>query len=897
MCDTRSVNPDRWQIVQEVFHEASGIPPGPERDAAIRERCGDDAELLTRVEELLAGSDDMSDTFLEPPTLVLQDDDRPPSLTGSTVGSCVLGELLGEGGMGAVYAARQLPTNRLVAVKIMRSLGHAEARRRFEFEARVLANLTHGGIAQVYETGTHDAGSGLLIPYIVMEFVEGAATITEWCSKRGPDIRARSAIVREVCDAVHHGHLKGVIHRDLKPANILVDAEGRPKVIDFGVAHVTDSDSWDRSFQTVEGQVIGTPAYMSPEQLGGHQRDIDARTDVYSLGAVLYELMTGERPHAFNGPFDECVRAVRDDPAPRPSRLTPELDTDLDTIVTTALAKDRDKRYASAAALGQDIDNWLQGRPIQARPLTLGYQLRLFTARNRGVVAAGVAVAAILAAATVVSSSMAIKAARAEAAERARADESERVAARTSEFSEWVAREFQLNIGELPGATPLRRELLDRVRNWLDDITIGESPPRLRLTVARSYVVAAQIEGSGTGFSDPDQALLTNAKAVAILERLHADRPDDMGVRLALAKAQVQRAGFLMETAGQNETEGVLAAAEALLDRIDDDAPDTRSLVKELRASVAMTRANRDRDAGRWKEAIAGMAKAVRLLGTPENPDDANLRDWTLYLDWRLIQLQAVWQHGDEKLARDIWNEIAPVIQRVAPTDDRSVSARAFRARAAFTKGEFESFADGANEAALKSYGEAERILSKLHEDDPINTGFQQSLGLVLSRMGKLLFSMNRLKEALPIAERDVAIHRRLHQAAPDSERAQLNLRISLSHLGMTLLLVGQTEEALQYANEALELAETLVDSDPDGIDQQTAMAEALTNMGTSVLRTMSGAPDDIDIVRKARAHYARSTRIYRRVLEAAPDTWGVESRIDMNLAFIKECDKLLGNQ
>ncbi|MCA9320762.1 MAG: serine/threonine protein kinase, partial [Planctomycetes bacterium] len=217
-----------------------------------------------------------------------------PLRSGSMIGDCLLERRLGEGGMGTVYAARQEPLGRQVAVKLMREgLASSSARQRFAFEARVLAGLMHPGIAQLYEYGVHDFG-GVGIPYYVMELVADARTLIEFADEEELGLEARLELMEEICRAVHFGHTKGIIHRDLKPANILVDSSRKPKVIDFGLARSNDEDDESavtRSFATAPGALVGTLPYMSSEQLSG--RPADVRSVVYSLGVVLYELVCG----------------------------------------------------------------------------------------------------------------------------------------------------------------------------------------------------------------------------------------------------------------------------------------------------------------------------------------------------------------------------------------------------------------------------------------------------------------------------------------------------------------------------------------------------------------------------------------------------------------------------
>lgn len=289
-----------------------------------------------------------------------------PSLIGTKIGSYKLRRIIGTGGMGTVYEAQQEQPRRRVAIKMMKQgITSSSALRRFEFESQTLARLHHSGIAQVYEAGTHDDGAGG-VPYFVMEYIPNALKITEYADKKNLGTRERLELFVKVCDAVQHGHLKGIVHRDIKPGNVLVDSNGQPKIIDFGVARSTDSDLAVTTLQTDVGQLLGTLQYMSPEQCAADPSDVDTRSDIYALGMVLYELLTGRLPYDVRkAAIHEAVRMVREEEPVKLSSIDRHLRGDVETIALKALEKERDRRYQSASALEQDIDRYLIDRPVQ----------------------------------------------------------------------------------------------------------------------------------------------------------------------------------------------------------------------------------------------------------------------------------------------------------------------------------------------------------------------------------------------------------------------------------------------------------------------------------------------------------------------------------------------------
>ena len=314
-------------------------------------------------------------------------------LLGTKIGSCTLKRIIGSGGMGTVYEAIQEKPRRRVALKMMkRGITSRSATRRFEFESQTLARLQHPGVAQIYEASTHDDGSGG-VPYFVMEYIANAKPITQYADENKLGTKGRLALFSKVCDAVQHGHLKGIVHRDLKPGNILVDASGQPKVIDFGVARSTDSDLAVTTLQTDVGQLIGTLQYMSPEQCEADPSDIDTRSDVYALGVILYELLTGKPPYNLQQKaIHEAVRIVREEEPTKLSTFDRHLRGDIETISLKALEKSRARRYQSATALEDDIKCYLNDEPITARrPGAIDY-LRRFARKHR---AAAIAIATV----------------------------------------------------------------------------------------------------------------------------------------------------------------------------------------------------------------------------------------------------------------------------------------------------------------------------------------------------------------------------------------------------------------------------------------------------------------------------------------------------------------------
>ncbi|UCC31154.1 MAG: protein kinase [Phycisphaerales bacterium] len=346
------------------------------------------------------------------PTRTVQPKTRPR--LPKKIGQFHVKGVIASGGMGTVYEAVQEHPRRTVAVKVMRhGIASRSAMRRFEYESQLLARLRHPGIAQVYEAGTHDDGTGA-VPFFAMEYIPNAKSITQYAGEKKLGTRERLELFAHVCDAVHHGHQKGIVHRDLKPGNILVDSHGEVKIIDFGVARGTDSDMAVTTVQTDIGQLLGTLQYMSPEQCAADPHDIDTRSDVYALGVVLYELLSGKLPYDVkNKPVYETTRVIREQPPTRLSAGDAALRGDIETIAFKALEKDRERRYQSAIELAQDLRRYLAGEAIIARPPSIVYQLRVFARRNKTLFSAVAAVFAVLVAGVIISTSLYVQAERA----------------------------------------------------------------------------------------------------------------------------------------------------------------------------------------------------------------------------------------------------------------------------------------------------------------------------------------------------------------------------------------------------------------------------------------------------------------------------------------------------
>jgi serine/threonine protein kinase/tetratricopeptide (TPR) repeat protein len=436
--------------LESIFFAALQKQPGPERSEYLDQACAGDVELRRQLERMLAAQADAG-SFMERPALAGDATINHSIIEGpgTVIGHYKLLEQIGEGGFGVVYLADQeKPVKRRVALKVIKAgMDTHGVIARFEAERQALAMMDHPNIARVLDAGATDGGR----PYFVMELVKGIP-ITDYCDQANLEMRQRLLLFMDVCRAVQHAHQKGVIHRDLKPSNIMItlhDSKPVVKVIDFGIAKATDHKLTEKTLFTHYGQMIGTPVYMSPEQAVMSGLDVDTRSDIYSLGVLLYELLTGSPPFDAQtlrkAGFDEMRRIIREQAPQKPSTrlstlgedvkltvasqrqvspqvLSRQLHGDLDWIILKAIEKDRARRYESASAFAQDIERHLKSEPVMAAAPSAAYRFRKFVQRNKGPMAAAAAIVILLLAGTAISTWQAIRATHAEASESLRAD-------------------------------------------------------------------------------------------------------------------------------------------------------------------------------------------------------------------------------------------------------------------------------------------------------------------------------------------------------------------------------------------------------------------------------------------------------------------------------------------
>jgi non-specific serine/threonine protein kinase/serine/threonine-protein kinase len=511
------MTPERWQQVKTALDDALSL--GQTERAALLARLGaTDPGLRDEVESLLAAEADADDRFLNvTPHAALGLEPLQRTMIGRRCGPYQLIEEIGVGGMGEVYKARRVDDEyqQQVAIKLVHGgPGSSFIGSRLRAERQILASLEHPNIARLLDGGTTEEG----VPYLVMELIDGQP-ITEYCDRHGLDVSARLKLFLHVCSAVQFAHQRMVIHRDLKPGNVLVTHEGVPKLLDFGISKILEpgATTGGRADLTIATLGILTPQYASPEQLLG--QSVTAASDVYSLGVLLYELLTGSRPHDVpdHALHEQRVAMLAVEPK-RPSLVAPkeiqrQLRGDLDKIALMALRREPERRYGTAEQLAEDVRRHLGHRPVSARTPTMGYLLSSFFARHR----LGVSLTAVIVIGLCVGVGAVLRESRIAEAHRA---EAEKRFNDVRKLASTLIFDIDTSIRDVPGTAPSRRILIDTALQYLGSLSKDtEGNPELELETAAAYVRLGDIQGSLWGSQDDySGSLASYRKALTLLQ-------------------------------------------------------------------------------------------------------------------------------------------------------------------------------------------------------------------------------------------------------------------------------------------------------------------------------------------------------------------------------------------
>ncbi len=787
------MTPERWQQIRRVLEAAMDLQPH-ERSAFLDSTCEADSELRTEVEGMLA-SYEKDPSLLETPAIRLgepsADAVTEPTFTKSDmpkqVGRYRLVDTLGQGGMGEVFLAHRIDDyEQEVAVKLLRpGRQNQELLLRFLRERQILAGMEHPNIAKLLDGGTSDDGR----PYLVMEYIQGEP-FDSYCNRGDLTVEQRLSLFVEVCDAIQFAHQNLVVHRDLKPGNILVTTEGRPKLLDFGIAKILRPEEFPQTVvPTKTGLTPMTPEYAAPEQIRG--RAVTTATDVYALGVLLYEVLTGRKPFALTGgDFGKLVQEICEREPSRPSTVLPRpgaepdgqarkarskdplrrrLAGDLDAIVLRALSKEPRDRYASAAQLREDIQRHLDGLPVLARTGSLFYYAGKLIRRHRvGVsVAAGVLLSFGIFLATVFAQQR-----------RLLEEQSQRLLQwnRAETVSSWMLELFELPApSRSRGETITARELLDRNADALSDQ--GKGDPRLHAelagTIGRTY---AQI-----GLSQEGIELLRRSVALHRLSRASGDRPDEA----ALATRLQQLADAL--TSHGDYRQAVVVAREALARRTaaEGEAAEGEAGSSTVAESLGLLGHLQDL-LGNYQQAKKLLERALTLAR--ESGDDAILANILEY------NAEARWRAGETEAAIPLYREALVLLVALHGELDPDVAL--MEANLAWAEAGHDP--EGAEKSLRESIADQRKVFEGSH---PV-------LATSLNNLGLVLYDTSRFEEAETVLEEAADMQAELFGAQhPKVAR-------TLSNLANAQAALGRLDSAEIHLREALEVVERRLGSD-----------------------------------------------------------------------------------
>jgi tRNA A-37 threonylcarbamoyl transferase component Bud32/tetratricopeptide (TPR) repeat protein len=812
---------DRARRLSDLFQRALDVAP-EQRTAWLDRECAGDEALRDEVAALLAA--DTGGVASELEQLVTDGASPGRPQPGDVIASRYrILHAIGEGGMGVVFAAEQLDPPRRVALKCIRpGWLDAAAQQRFRREAEALARLQHPGIAQVYEAGIAPGPPPL--PFLAMELVEGTGLL-QHTNALPP--RARVERIAQIAEAVAHAHERGVVHRDLKPSNVMVEtgsAGPRVRVLDFGVARFTGDDV---TRHTRTHQLIGTLAYMSPEQLAHGSAAADARSDVWSLGVTAYEVLTGTLPLPLGGKnLAEAARVLRDDEPVRLDKLVPALRGDVATIVHKALAKDPARRYADAGELAADLRRCLADQPIAARPPSAIYQATRFAKRHRGLVA-GLAIAfAAMAAGLVV----AIVFAANEATAREQATRAlQRATARTTELREMV-RTLMLDVDRelagVPGTTKARQVLLDTGRRHAAGMANDAGDDAVLLEeIATLHGVLAAVQGRAgdRSLGDTDGAIASLHEALALLDRAIAAEPAAVKPRTTRFRLLTNLDSLLRSQRRTEEREAVLDDQRRTADALEGSV--TAAEVEELRARAEASRSRWLADQGRFADALGGMAALRDLLlrrgATAYDREDADhARAITLQLAGLRSRLA---QHAEARA------EFASAVEQARATHARHGDPNSARALAGVLRdaGYFH-LQQQDTEAALAPLQEARELVAPLAAADRDDVEMQRLLRTVEFGVGHALGKLGRNDEAGPLLHEYLVGMKELAARFPTNRALQRELVPAYQNVALFESRVGRFDVAGALAAEGVQHAEGARREDPTGAQEADDLLMAL---------------------------------------------------------------------
>jgi len=801
--------------VKHLLAEAMELDTARQRQF-LDSACADDGDLRAEVDLLLAhrvdtGSDPMEQCAVDASLLRFESNSAQ---TGNRIGPYKILSEIGRGGMGAVYLAERDDQHyrQQVAIKLIKpGLGGDQIQRRFRNEMQILAELNHANIARLFDGG--ETADGL--PYLVMEYVEGSS-INQYCGDKQLTIEQRLNLFCTVCAAVQYAHQHLVIHRDIKPGNILVTSDGVPKLVDFGIAKLLDQTTIGPEL-TATAMPFMTPQYASPEQLRGES--VTTATDVYSLGVVLYELLSGRSPYRFKSRIPhEMAKTICEDTPEKPQK---RLNADLDNIVLMAMRKEPQRRYATAEQFAEDIRRHLDGLPVRARQDTFSYRAGKFIRRQKVAVAAAALVALTLLVGIITTTWQA----RVARAERAR---SERRFNEVRQLANSIVFEVHDAVWNLPGSTPARSLIVQRGLKYLDSLAkdaAGDRGLQRELAAAYEKLGAVQYTPSVAHLGDLRGALESHRKAAALREALVAAEPSNRDYRrdlidsywfiATLIGAQGDISRELQMIREQLPARRELAGTEesGFLDRYNLAATHTAIGNQLMQMGDSQGALENQREALRLREEIAAL------------DSDASRSRRALTISYEYLGL-AMDQAGDTQSALEMQQRGLQVRHSLVAADPLNTDLRLMLNESYRYVGDL-LLKLGDREAAHEHYRNQLTLTRELVAVDPSNAQFRRNEAVALIKIGDVEAHSGNKTKALSHYREALRIREQLSTTAKEDTTIRRELAEVWLRLGDVLSQTGSRSQALENYRKSVQTLEGLSVSIPTHAGIRGLLAEA----------------------------------------------------------------------